>query len=190
MLKIAQSVEISLRRSNLASSQSIVLTSMLRHCFITNLLAWNSIPFLRSPRDSRTWEVKPVFAAMHAWESYHRESSVSHRWLFEMFQTFLESSLSLAQDAGQVEPIRVLLPGNFRQYHLIVVVPEGSTHLVVVHLRPLLPPPPLPGHLFRIQHPEFAIRDLPADASFSRNRIGQEFQQKLPQLNMRRTYRI
>lgn len=61
--------------------------------------------------------------------------------------------------------------------------PECPTKLVVVHVWLGLPLAPPPGHLVRVCEPELARLALPADAG-GVGRIGEQLQQKLPELNL------
>lgn len=98
-------------------------------------------------------------------------------------QSGAESPPSLAEDPGEVEAVRVLLPGNLCQDHLVVIIAKRTTHFVVVHVQPLLSPTPLLSDFFRVDHSKLALLRLPSN-TMGIGTVGEQLQEKLPQLDM------
>lgn len=70
---------------------------------------------------------------------------------------------------------------------LVVVVAQGTTQLVIIHVGFALPVSPLASDFVRIQKFEFAIVPFPFDTRAVFRRVGQQFQQELPQLDLTAT---
>ena len=66
---------------------------------------------------------------------------------------------------------------------LVVIIPQGPAHLVIVHVRLGLPFPPPPGNLVRVGHLELAGGALPGDVGGSGG-VGQELEEELPELDL------
>ena len=90
---------------------------------------------------------------------------------------------ALSQHALQVELVGEALARYFRQYHLVVVVPDGAAHLVVVHVGLVLALAPAPRHLVGVEHAELTARVLPADEE-SVGGVCEQLQDELPQLDL------
>ena len=63
-------------------------------------------------------------------------------------------------------------------------LPECAAKLVVVHVWFALALSPLPGHFVRVGEFELAVPSLPDDTGGVLGRVGQQLQQKLPQLDL------
>lgn len=81
----------------------------------------------------------------------------------------------------KVKLVRVSFAVHFGHYVLVVVVAERSAELVVVHVRLALALAPLASNLVRVDELELAVRALPVNDGCVA-RVGQEFEQELPQL--------
>lgn len=88
-------------------------------------------------------------------------------------------------EALEVELVGVPFAVHLLHDILVVIVPESSAELIIVHVGLALSFAPLSGHLVGIQQLEFAIATLPRDAA----RVGlirQQFEKELPQLDLSR----
>ena len=96
-------------------------------------------------------------------------------------------SLRLASlhQSVKVKLVGVPFPVHLGHNVLIVVVPQGPAHLVVVHVGLALPLTPAPRHLVRVGELELARGSLPRDDARVRG-VRQELQQELPQLDLAR----
>ena len=83
----------------------------------------------------------------------------------------------------KVELVCVPLPMHLLHDVLVVIIPQGPAHLVIVHVRLGLPFPPPPGNLVRVGHLELAGGALPGDVGGSGG-IGQELEEELPELDL------
>ena len=68
------------------------------------------------------------------------------------------------RQAGEVIAVGIALAVHLRHDVLVVVVAQGATQLVVVHVRLALSLTPAPRHLVRVDQLELAARALPRDA--------------------------
>jgi len=84
--------------------------------------------------------------------------------------------VTFSQKSAEIEAISVPFAGNLRQDVLLVVIPECSAQLVVVHVRFLLAPAPQIGQLVGIDDPEFRETLLPLDHHASRRDLVEQFQ--------------
>lgn len=89
------------------------------------------------------------------------------------------------RDPVEVELVRVAFAVNFGHDVLVVVVAQGSTQLVVVHVGFALPLTPAPRHLVWVGHLELAVGSFPRDAGRV-GAVGQKLQEELPQLDLTR----
>ena len=87
------------------------------------------------------------------------------------------------RQAGEVELVGVALAVHLRHDVLVVVVTQGATQLVVVHVRLVLALAPALRHLVRVDHLELAVRALPLDARHV-VAVRQQLEQELPQLDL------
>lgn len=94
--------------------------------------------------------------------------------------------LDLPQHTLQVELVGEALARHLGQDHLVVVVADSATHLIVVHVGLVLALAPPSGNLVRVEHTELTCAVLPADEQGVVG-IGQQLQDKLPQLDLTRT---
>lgn len=100
---------------------------------------------------------------------------------------FLSSLLRILSHTNQCEsfsPVNKLLAQYFLNDILVIVVAQGSAQLVIVHVRLVLPESPQASHLFCINQLKFAIIVSPGDNTCVLV-TDKEFQQKLPQRNIR-----
>ena len=90
------------------------------------------------------------------------------------------------------QPLKIKLVGisfsvHFAHDVFVVVVAEGSTQLVVVHVRLALTLTPPACHLVRVAQFKFSVLTLPRNERIVVV-IGQQFEKKLPQLNLAGTF--
>lgn len=88
-------------------------------------------------------------------------------------------------ESGKVKFVGVAFAMHLRHDVLVVVVPQRTTQFVVVHVGFRFAFAPTTGHFVRVHQLEFAVRALPDDA-IGITRVGQEFKEKLPQLDLPR----
>ena len=100
-----------------------------------------------------------------------------------------QSFSSSSQQAFDVETVGVFLPRHLGKDEFVVIIAQSASHLVVVHVGAVLPLAPATGDLFRIQHPEFSARSLPADTRAVVLRVCQHLQKELPQLDLAGSWR-
>ena len=79
------------------------------------------------------------------------------------------------------EAVDIAFPRDLVDDVLVVVVAETATQLLVVHLGLVLARAPSPGHLLGVDELELPLPAGPGDAVLTLA-VGQELQQKLPQL--------
>ena len=93
------------------------------------------------------------------------------------------SRLHRLRQSGEVELVRVLLAVHFGHDVLVVVVAQSATQFVVVHVRLALAFTPASSDLVWVSHLELTRRAFPR---YTRRvaGIGQQLQQKLPQLDL------
>ena len=85
--------------------------------------------------------------------------------------------------SGEVELIGVALTVDLRHDVLVVVVSQGPTQLVVVHVRLVLALAPALRHFVRVDHLELAVGPLPLDARHV-VAVREQLEQELPQLDL------
>ena len=68
-------------------------------------------------------------------------------------------------ETDEVEAVGVTLAVNLRHDVLVVVVPQSSRQLIVVHVRLALPLTPSPRHLVRVDELELALSTFPRDGT-------------------------
>jgi len=76
---------------------------------------------------------------------------------------------------------------DLRDHVAVVVVAEGAGEFLVVHGRLALAPAPHPRHFFRINQLKLTVITDPLDDCHACG-VGQQLQQKLPQLNLGTSY--
>lgn len=104
--------------------------------------------------------------------------------LMELLRGVTEEAVQVAD-----EPVDVTLAGRLVDDVLVVVVTQAAAELLVVHLGLVLPLAPPPGDLVGVREFELPAVPGPADDLLARL-VGQEFEQKLPQLDGTAAYRI
>ena len=80
-------------------------------------------------------------------------------------------------------PVDKFLTQHFLNDVLIIVITQGSTQLVVIHVCLVLPQSPQPSHFFCINQLKFSVIICPCDNTCVLI-ADKEFQQKLPQRNV------
>lgn len=86
-------------------------------------------------------------------------------------------------ETNEVEFVGVPFAVDLGHDVLVVVVPQGTTELVVVHVRLALPFTPTSGNLVWVDELEFSVRSLPRDAA-DVLLVRQQLQKELPQLDL------
>jgi hypothetical protein len=84
--------------------------------------------------------------------------------------------------------ILIALTGSFVNDVLVVIVSQTATQLFVIHFRLILTNSPSSSHFVRIDQLELPSVAGPGDAALTRF-VGQQFEQKLPQLNRAGTWK-
>ena len=84
---------------------------------------------------------------------------------------------------GKVKLVGVAFTVHFCHDVLVVVISQGPTQLVVVHVGLALPLAPTPGDFVRVDHLELPVGALPRDA-VAVGGIREELKKELPQLNL------
>lgn len=87
------------------------------------------------------------------------------------------------RQALEIEAVGVALAVHLAHDVLVVVVAQRAAQLVIVHVGLALALTPAPRHLVWVRELELAVATLPCDAAGVRA-VGQQLQQKLPQLDL------
>lgn len=90
-------------------------------------------------------------------------------------------------NALEVKLVGIAFAVNFGHNVLVVVVAQGATQLVVVHIGLTFALTPTPRHLIGVGHFELAIGALPGDAGRVAA-VGEELQEELPKLDLPTTW--
>lgn len=91
------------------------------------------------------------------------------------------------RDALEVKLVGVTLAVHLSHDVFVIVVAQGTTQLVIVHVGLALALAPALGHLIRVGHLELAVGALPGDDA-GVVAVRQQLQQELPQLNLPRAW--
>ena len=91
---------------------------------------------------------------------------------------------TVAQKALKItdKSVDVAFASCFEDDVLVIVVPQSSGELFIIHLWLVFPDSPSPGHFVGISHFEFPTIACPGDEMLA-TLVGEELKQKLPQLN-------
>ena len=87
------------------------------------------------------------------------------------------------RQTGKVKLVGVAFTVHFCHDVLVVVISQGPTQLVVVHVGLALPLTPTPGDFVRVDHLELPVGALPG-YTISVRAVREELEKELPQLNL------